>query len=52
MTSETSYRHVIQTELKAFRGLLLRFFFTTVGMSLNTEVLFRHWAQVLYCIDG
>jgi monovalent cation:proton antiporter-2 (CPA2) family protein len=45
--SETPYRHVIRTEVKPFRGLLLGFFFITVGMSLDTAVLFREWAQIL-----
>ncbi len=45
--SETPYRHVIQTEVKPFRGLLLAFFFATVGMSLDMDILFREWANVL-----
>lgn len=45
--SETSYRHVIQTEIKPFRGLLLGFFFITVGMSLDTGVLINNWVSVL-----
>lgn len=47
MLSETPYRHVIQTEVKPFRGLLLGFFFITVGMALHLEVLVRDWAAVL-----
>lgn len=45
--SETPYRHVIQTEVKPFRGLLLGFFFVTVGMALDTEVLLGQWWKVL-----
>ena len=45
--SETPYRHVIQTEVKPFRGLLLAFFFATVGMSLDMDILFREWPNVL-----
>ncbi len=45
--SETPLRHVIWTEVKPFRGLLLGFFFITVGMSLDTNILFREWALVL-----
>ncbi len=47
MLSETPYRHVIQTEVKPFRGLLLGFFFITVGMSLRLDVLLRDWTAVL-----
>ena len=36
--SETPYRHVIQTEVKPFRGLLLGFFFITVGMALTPSL--------------
>ena len=50
--SETPYRHVIQTEVKPFRGLLLGFFFITVGMSLNTQVLFEQWYWVLIVTSG
>ncbi|HET6466927.1 MAG TPA: cation:proton antiporter [Geminicoccaceae bacterium] len=45
--SETPYRHVIRSEVKPFRGLLLGFFFITVGMSLDPHVLLGGWAQVL-----
>jgi Kef-type K+ transport system membrane component KefB/Trk K+ transport system NAD-binding subunit len=45
--SETPYRHVIRTEVKPFRGLLLGFFFITIGMSLDIGTLLRDWTQVL-----
>jgi len=45
--SETPYRHVIQTEAKPFRNLLLGFFFITVGMSLDWRVLAAQWAEIL-----
>ena len=45
--SETPYRHVIQTEVKPFRGLLLGFFFIMIGMSLNMPVVFNEWGQIL-----
>ncbi len=48
--SETPYRHVIQTEVKPFRGLLLGFFFITVGMSLDLQVLGLHWPKVLLAL--
>jgi CPA2 family monovalent cation:H+ antiporter-2 len=47
MISETAYRHVIQTEAKPFRNLLLAFFFITVGMSLDWTVLLSRWAEIL-----
>ncbi len=45
--SETPYRHVIQTEAKPFRDLLLGFFFITVGMSLDWRILFAQWAEII-----
>lgn len=41
--SETPYRHAIQTEVNPFRGLLLGFFFITVGMALDTSVILQAW---------
>ena len=45
--SETPYRHVIQTEAKPFRNLLLGFFFITVGMSLDWRTLISLWPEIL-----
>jgi CPA2 family monovalent cation:H+ antiporter-2 len=45
--SETPYRHMIQTEARPFRDLLLGFFFITVGMSLDWRGLLADWAQIL-----
>ena len=47
MISETPYRHVIQTEAKPFRNLLLGFFFITVGMSFDWRILLGYWAEIL-----
>ena len=37
--AETPYRPVIQSEISPFRGLLLGFFFISVGLSLDLDVL-------------
>lgn len=47
MMSETPYRHVIQTEARPFRDLLLAFFFITVGMSLDWRVVLGDWTAIL-----
>ena len=47
MLSDTPYRPIIQSEIKPFRGLLLGFFFVSVGMSLDLVVLRTMWATVL-----
>ncbi|MCK5903519.1 MAG: cation:proton antiporter [Cocleimonas sp.] len=46
--SETPYRHLIQTEINPFRGLLLGFFFISVGMALDTAVILAQWWKILY----
>lgn len=48
--SETPYRFLIQTEIKPFRGLLLGFFFITVGMSLDATILWQDWPQILLLV--
>ncbi len=45
--SETPYRHVVQTEVKPFRGLLLGFFFITVGMTLDVQVILHEWWKIV-----
>ena len=45
--SESPYRHLIQTEAKPFRNLLLGFFFITVGMSLDWRILLTNWLEIL-----
>ena len=50
--SETPYQHLIQTEARPFRNLLLAFFFITVGMSLDWRVLLAHWVGILVFVAG
>ena len=45
--AETPYRAVIQSEIKPFRGLLLGFFFISVGLTLDTATLLTFWPWVL-----
>ncbi len=47
MLAETPYRPVIQSEIKPFRGLLLGFFFISVGLSIDTATLVHDWAYVI-----
>ncbi len=48
--AETPYRHIIKTEVKPFRGLLLGFFFITVGMGLNTHTILGSWWQIVLIV--
>ncbi len=45
--AETPYRAVVQSEIKPFRGLLLSFFFISVGLSLDVDALLRFWPDVV-----
>ncbi|HQT90084.1 MAG TPA: cation:proton antiporter [Acidiphilium sp.] len=45
--AETPYRALVQAELNPFRGLLLGFFFISVGLSLNVSVLASDWPLVI-----
>lgn len=45
--ADTPYRAVIQSEIKPFRGLLLGFFFITVGLSLDIPALAHSWFVVI-----
>lgn len=47
MLAESPFRHLIRTEAKPFRDLLLAFFFISIGMSLDWHVLLGNWWQVL-----
>lgn len=45
--AETPYRAILQAEIKPFRGLLLGFFFISVGLKLDLPALAQSWAAVL-----
>ena len=45
--AETPYRPIIRSEIKPFRGLLLGFFFISVGLSLDLGALIRFWPAVI-----
>jgi CPA2 family monovalent cation:H+ antiporter-2 len=45
--AETPYRAMIQSEIKPFRGLLLSFFFISVGLSLDLTALLRFWPAMI-----
>jgi CPA2 family monovalent cation:H+ antiporter-2 len=45
--SDTPYRHIIQSEVKPFSGLLLGLFFMSVGMGVNLPAMAAIWPWVL-----
>ena len=48
--SDTTYRHVVQHEVKPFQGLLLGLFFMSVGMGVNLASLAGQWLWVLSAV--
>lgn len=52
MLADTPYRPIIQSEVKPFRGLLLGFFFISVGFAIDLQVLLGDWWRVLLVAGG
>ncbi|HUD52421.1 monovalent cation:proton antiporter-2 (CPA2) family protein [Parvibaculum sp.] len=46
LLAESSFRHELEADIEPFRGLLLGLFFITVGMTLDLDVVYRHWGLV------
>ena len=47
MVADTEYRHQVAAEIGAFRGLLLGFFFMTVGMTVDVRFALGHAGAVV-----
>jgi monovalent cation:H+ antiporter-2, CPA2 family len=47
LISETEYRYQVEDDIRPFRDILLGFFFITIGMKLNIQVLQSSWKMVL-----
>lgn len=45
--ADSRYRILVQTEIDAFRGLFLSFFFISVGLAINPALLAQNWLPVL-----
>lgn len=52
MLADSPYRSIIQSEARPFRGLLLGFFFVSVGLALDPAVLLHQWPLVLVALAG
>ncbi len=48
--SDSEYRHEIQADVEPFEGLLLGFFFISIGMSANLGLVLRHPAAVVIAV--
>ena len=52
MVSDTEYRHELQADIEPFEGLLLGFFFMSVGMSADLSLLVRHPLEIALLVLG
>ncbi|XP_059653131.1 K(+) efflux antiporter 3, chloroplastic [Cornus florida] len=52
LLAETNFRTQIEADIRPFRGLLLGLFFVTTGTSIDMQVLFREWPNVLSLLAG
>jgi len=50
--AETPFRAVISSEIKPFRGLLLGFFFVSIGLSLDDATISQSWALIVALAAG
>lgn len=50
--ADSRYRILVQTEIDAFRGLFLSFFFISVGLSIDPALLVQDWQLVLAAAAG
>ncbi|XP_023511748.1 K(+) efflux antiporter 3, chloroplastic-like isoform X1 [Cucurbita pepo subsp. pepo] len=50
--AETNFRTQIEADIRPFRGLLLGLFFVTTGTSIDIQLLFREWPNVLALLAG
>ncbi|KAF7843061.1 K(+) efflux antiporter 3, chloroplastic isoform X1 [Senna tora] len=50
--AETNFRMQIEADIRPFRGLLLGLFFLTTGTSIDMQLLYREWPNVLTLLAG
>jgi len=50
LVSDSEYRHELQADIEPFEGLLLGFFFISVGMSANLDLAFAHPLRILAAV--
>ena len=52
LIAETEYKHQVETDIRPFHDVLLGLFFITIGMKLDAEAVWLHWALVLALTVG
>jgi monovalent cation:proton antiporter-2 (CPA2) family protein len=52
LLSSSEYRHELQADIEPFEGLLLGFFFMSVGMSANLSLVIQHPGYLAACVGA
>jgi CPA2 family monovalent cation:H+ antiporter-2 len=52
LISETEYRYQVEEDIRPFRDILLGFFFITIGMKIEFEVITHHYGLILGLLAG
>lgn len=47
MLGESQFRHQINSDIRAFKDILLGLFFVTIGMNIETGLLVEYWPRIL-----
>ncbi|MCK0129646.1 cation:proton antiporter [Erythrobacter sp. F6033] len=50
--ADSRYRIMVQTEIDAFRGLFLSFFFISVGLAIDPAIIAENWILVIAAAVG
>ena len=50
LLAESSYRHELEADIEPFRGILLALFFMAVGLSLQIDVIFKHYLLIVIAV--
>ncbi|GMH16413.1 hypothetical protein Nepgr_018254 [Nepenthes gracilis] len=52
LLAETNFRTQIEADIRPFRGLLIGLFFVTTGTSIDMQILYQEWPNVLVLLAG
>lgn len=52
LLSETEYKHQIESDIRAFKGILLGLFFMTVGMSIDISLVLARLPDIVLMVAG
>lgn len=47
MLGESHFRHQINSDIRAFKDILLGLFFVTIGMNIEIGLLFEYWPRII-----